>query len=157
LSSCAKTFGFCLAQLPALSRRWYNDSLSNDRRVKVESFVRRYIASRIIEKEFGLLQLSEFAQGSAGSLQLKPVTVTREVTAIYSFTDTRIEIVLKLPEDFPLSLVTVEAKTSIAMPESKWRKTVLGKVFVYMYRKHLLKVSVMYSNVISVSHEGWQS
>ncbi|EME32160.1 uncharacterized protein Gasu_05740 [Galdieria sulphuraria] len=126
-SSCAKTFGFCLAQLPALSRRWYNDSLSNDRRAKVDAFVRKYISASIIEKEFHLLQVSfEGSQRSVGSLQLKPVTITREVTAIYSFTDTRIEIVLRLPEEFPLSLVTVEPKTAIGMTESKWRKTVLA-------------------------------
>ncbi|GJQ09334.1 hypothetical protein GpartN1_g1125.t1 [Galdieria partita] len=126
-SSCAKAFGFCLAQLPALSRRWYNDTLANDRRAKVEIFVRRHITASIVEREFNLLQVSfEDTQGTGGSLQLKPVSITREVTAIYSFTDTRIEIVLKLPEEFPLSLVSVEPKTAIGMAESKWRKTVLA-------------------------------
>eukprot|EP00871_Galdieria_phlegrea_P005921 jgi/Galph1/816/GphlegSOOS_G5511.1 len=126
ITCCAKTFGFCLAQLPALSRRWFTDSVTHELKNKVEGFVRKYVSPSIIEREFDLLKTTLNDTEGSGNLKLKPIFVTREVFAVYSFTDTTIEIVLRLPEDFPLRLVQVEAKTAIGMPEAKWRKTVLA-------------------------------
>uniref|UniRef100_A0A0X3PNI6 E3 ubiquitin-protein ligase listerin n=1 Tax=Schistocephalus solidus TaxID=70667 RepID=A0A0X3PNI6_SCHSO len=105
----------------------------------LDRLVRRYFSPNLIATEVcrverrALHYKSKFGTTSyadelpeAGNVDVKGRPLSREVVTLYHFSsDQSLEMVIKLPENFPLAPVTVEAGQKIVAPTSNWRSWVL--------------------------------
>nr|VZI19728.1 unnamed protein product [Spirometra erinaceieuropaei] len=105
----------------------------------LDRLVRRYFSPNLIATEVCRVERralhfkSKFGTTSfadelpeAGNVDVKGRPLSREVVTLYHFSsDQSLEMVIKLPENFPLAPVTVEAGQKTVAPASNWRSWVL--------------------------------
>lgn len=139
------------SRFPASTRRWFTDSLGKADSKWVEKAFQRHISPSLIAGEVddaksladdcgdedatgedgdGGKSLEQLAVAQfvppVGELRIKASAVSREVTATYSLSEVHLTIVLRLPENYPLRMVEVEAGSKTGMTDTLSRKTLLG-------------------------------
>lgn len=128
--STGAAFARALQRLPALSRRLGTERLGLSDARSVEQFAEERVSRLLIALEIDRMRSwSAFGAGlesGEGALSVRGSVAGREVGAVYSFSDIKLEIVLRLPAAFPLHVVDVEATSAKGMGEARWRRTVLG-------------------------------
>ena len=105
-----------LRDLPALVRSWWS---SLDKRTSI--FVEKFTTS-----EVSPVLWSEEAQRICSSKNYENMTTrvrtsVREVVATYSLDEGSMELVIKVPHNFPLGPVTVESGKKIGVTTAQWR------------------------------------
>ncbi|KAL4608591.1 E3 ubiquitin-protein ligase listerin isoform X2 [Arapaima gigas] len=110
-----------LKDLPAMVRMWWN---GQEKRVSgvVEKFTSKYVS--------GMLSLQEIASVQASTQTFESMTVkarptTREVIATYSVDDIFIELVIQLPQNYPLGSISVESGRRVGVAVQQWRNWML--------------------------------
>ena len=110
-----------LKQLPALMRLWFN---------KTEKRVADVIEKVTIEKVSPLLWMDEtevISKSSAAdtNMTIRVRTSVREVIATYSFDETSMELILQIPDNFPLGTIKVDSGKRIGVGSGQWRNWML--------------------------------
>jgi hypothetical protein len=146
-----------LRLLPAASRAWFN-ALESSAAAAVERFVSRHVSPLLVDE---CMQECKNASPPA-DLRVLARNNTREVVAVFSQDEARLEVVVTLPASFPLrvpasngtkgkgfivSLVVYQAvglcdlRAVGGIPEKTWRR--------YMLNMHSVSVSVL------TADDGW--
>jgi hypothetical protein len=108
--------------LPALVRAWWNDHCGSAQRAVVRDYMQKNLSTFIIRAE-----IQEINQGAkdglwdANEVSIKGSSVSREVTAALEHDDCKLEIVVELPQAYPLSDVKVRCTKKVGIPEKRWR------------------------------------
>jgi len=172
ISSCAmRSFILSLRNLPALSRRWFNETKARGTVHLLDSFMRKKLSPYFISLDIELVKdmrtsadlltsvapagiaaaaaatTSSSGDERNGALNIRASLAGKQVNATYTFNDVALEITLTVPELYPLQPVQVEfVSQKTGMSESKWRKTLLGmtKLLSLTDNGCLLLDSVMY-------------
>lgn len=63
---------------------------------------------------------------SVENFNLRVMPALKEIHTIYVIDDQSMEVVLKLPDDFPLHGVIVQGVQKVGVSEEKWRAWLLG-------------------------------
>ncbi|XP_077487420.1 E3 ubiquitin-protein ligase listerin isoform X1 [Amblyomma americanum] len=110
-----------ICKLPALVRAWWN---SQNKRVMdhVEKFTSRHVTSVISSRE---IQAVQNADASLENMTVKGRPSAREVVATYTIEEVAIELVVKLPANHPLGVVTIESCRRVGVNQSQWRHWLL--------------------------------
>ncbi|XP_068188141.1 E3 ubiquitin-protein ligase listerin [Antennarius striatus] len=107
--------------LPAMVRLWWN---SQEKRVSsaVEKFTTKYISPVLSAQEISSVhsstQLFE-------NMTVKARSAAREVIATYSVDDIFIELVIQLPQNYPLGSIAVESGRRVGVAVQQWRNWML--------------------------------
>mmetsp|Transcript_867 Transcript_867/g.3178 ORF Transcript_867/g.3178 Transcript_867/m.3178 type:complete len:1720 (+) Transcript_867:84-5243(+) len=106
-----------LETVPALVRSWW--SLSRDRRLtaEVEEFTSQYISPVLVRKE--LLACARHEVEPYSNFEIRSNLRSRSVVAVFTEDDVSTEVVLSLPESYPLRPVEVQCEQ--AKDVFRWR------------------------------------
>ncbi|KAK3550418.1 hypothetical protein QTP86_025164 [Hemibagrus guttatus] len=110
-----------LKDLPAMVRLWWN---SQEKRVVsiVDKFTSKYVSSVLSAQEIASVQSST---QTFDSMTVKARSATREVIATYSVDDIFIELVIQLPQNYPLGSIIVESGRRVGVAVQQWRNWML--------------------------------
>ncbi|XP_044078917.1 E3 ubiquitin-protein ligase listerin [Siniperca chuatsi] len=107
--------------LPAMVRLWWN---SQEKRVSaaVEKFTIKYVSPVLSAQEISSVHAST---QMFDSMTVKARSAAREVIATYSVDDIFIELVIQLPQNYPLGSITVESGRRVGVAVQQWRNWML--------------------------------
>ncbi|XP_022618453.1 E3 ubiquitin-protein ligase listerin [Seriola dumerili] len=107
--------------LPAMVRLWWN---SQEKRVSaaVEKFTIKYVSPVLSAQEISSVHSST---QMFDSMTVKARSAAREVIATYSVDDIFIELVIQLPQNYPLGTITVESGRRVGVAVQQWRNWML--------------------------------
>uniref|UniRef100_A0A3P8VKB1 E3 ubiquitin-protein ligase listerin n=1 Tax=Cynoglossus semilaevis TaxID=244447 RepID=A0A3P8VKB1_CYNSE len=107
--------------LPAMVRLWWN---SREKRVSsaVEKFTIKYISPVLSAQEISSVHAST---QMFDSMTVKARSAAREVIATYSVDDIFIELVIQLPQNYPLGTICVESGRRVGVAVQQWRNWML--------------------------------
>lgn len=110
-----------LQDLPAMVRLWWN---SQEKRVSaaVEKFTIKYVSPVLSAQEISSVHSST---QMFDSMTVKARSAAREVIATYSVDDIFIELVIQLPQNYPLGSITVESGRRVGVAVQQWRNWML--------------------------------
>ncbi|XP_066507230.1 E3 ubiquitin-protein ligase listerin [Hoplias malabaricus] len=118
--ACSVYYG-ALKHLPAMVRLWWN---SQEKRVfsTVDKFTTKYVSSVLSSQEIASVQSST---QTFESMTVKARSAAREVIATYSVDDIFIELVIQLPQNYPLGSISVESGRRVGVAVQQWRNWML--------------------------------
>ncbi|KAF9902420.1 hypothetical protein EC991_004967 [Linnemannia zychae] len=132
----------CLANVPSLVRIWWTECKLRQLSIAVESLTERYFSPLLIVRELNSLAKAQQAPAQGGNaaaaaalsgvtddlneLQIKTSKATSEVTASFQIDEATMEIVIRLPTNFPLRQVEVEGLQRVGVKEARWRAWLLA-------------------------------
>uniref|UniRef100_A0A7N8Y352 E3 ubiquitin-protein ligase listerin n=1 Tax=Mastacembelus armatus TaxID=205130 RepID=A0A7N8Y352_9TELE len=107
--------------LPAMVRLWWN---SQEKRVSaaVEKFTIKYVSPVLSAQEISSVYSST---QMFDSMTVKARSAAREVIATYSVDDIFIELVIQLPQNYPLGSISVESGRRVGVAVQQWRNWML--------------------------------
>ncbi|KAM9846961.1 E3 ubiquitin-protein ligase listerin [Aulostomus maculatus] len=107
--------------LPAMVRLWWN---SQEKRVSaaVEKFTTKYISPVLSAQEISSVHSNT---QMFDSMTVKARSAAREVIATYSVDDIFIELVIQLPQNYPLGSIMVESGRRVGVAVQQWRNWML--------------------------------
>ncbi|KAL0994924.1 hypothetical protein UPYG_G00129370 [Umbra pygmaea] len=107
--------------LPAMVRLWWT---SQEKRIShtVDKFTGRYVSPVLSAQEISSVHAST---QTFDSMTVKARSAAREVMATYSVDDIYIELVIQLPQNYPLGSVTVESGRRVGVAVQQWRNWML--------------------------------
>ncbi|KAF3706549.1 E3 ubiquitin-protein ligase listerin [Channa argus] len=107
--------------LPAMVRLWWN---SQEKRVSaaVERFTIKYVSPVLSAEEISSVHSST---QMFDSMTVKARSAAREVIATYSVDDIFIELVIQLPQNYPLGSISVESGRRVGVAVQQWRNWML--------------------------------
>uniref|UniRef100_A0A4W4E3K3 E3 ubiquitin-protein ligase listerin n=1 Tax=Electrophorus electricus TaxID=8005 RepID=A0A4W4E3K3_ELEEL len=110
-----------LKDLPAMVRLWWT---SQEKRVfsTVDKFTSKYVSGVLSAQEIASVQSST---QTFQSMTVKARSATREVIATYSVDDIFIELVIQLPQNYPLGSISVESGRRVGVAVQQWRNWML--------------------------------
>ncbi|XP_018410868.1 PREDICTED: E3 ubiquitin-protein ligase listerin [Nanorana parkeri] len=110
-----------LKDLPAMVRLWWNGC---EKRIfsVVDKFTTKYVSGVLSSQEISSVQSS--TQVFDG-MTVKARPTTREVIATYSVDDICIELIIQLPQNYPLGSITVESGRRVGVAVQQWRNWML--------------------------------
>lgn len=146
-------FARALQRLPALSREFIAERIDRGMLLRTEAFIRKRVSPLLIKAELQRVrEWGAFGGGSSGNggkngegdgeVETRGSVNEREVRATYTFCDVTLEIGMRLPDEFPLRTVVVEARSSVGMSEARWRKTLLAMTTLLRVRDGTLAEAV---------------
>ncbi|XP_056103772.1 E3 ubiquitin-protein ligase listerin [Rhinichthys klamathensis goyatoka] len=118
--ACSVYYG-ALKDLPAMVRLWWN---SQEKRVfsTVDKFTSKYVSGVLSAQEIASVQSST---QTFENMMVKARSATREVIATYSVDDIFIELVIQLPQNYPLGSISVESGRRVGVAVQQWRNWML--------------------------------
>ncbi|XP_029028870.1 E3 ubiquitin-protein ligase listerin [Betta splendens] len=107
--------------LPAMVRLWWN---SQEKRVStaVEKFTIKYVSPVLSAEEITSVHSST---QMFENMSVKARSAAREVIATYSVDDIFIELVIQLPQNYPLGSIAVESGRRVGVAVQQWRNWML--------------------------------
>ncbi|KAJ7997588.1 hypothetical protein DPEC_G00230570 [Dallia pectoralis] len=107
--------------LPAMVRLWWT---SQEKRIShvVDKFTGRYVSSVLSTQEISSVHTSTL---TFDSMTVKARSAAREVIATYSVDDIFIELVIQLPQNYPLGSMVVESGRRVGVAVQQWRNWML--------------------------------
>lgn len=110
-----------LQDMPAMVRLWWN---SQEKRVSaaVEKFTIKHVSPVLSSQEISSVHSST---QMFDNMTVKARSAAREVIATYSVDDICIELVIQLPQNYPLGSITVESGKRVGVSVQQWRNWML--------------------------------
>ena len=114
----------CLKYTPSLAKNWWMDCKSKQTRIAAESWTERYYSPLIIEDTMD--EVSKWAEEQESTSEDEKKLIvrvskrSREVFAGYEVDDMMMQIVIKLPSNYPLEGVKVDGVNRVAVSEKKF-------------------------------------
>ena len=132
----------CLGNVPSLVRIWWTECKLRQLSISVESLTERYFSPLLSSRELSSLAKAQQAPAPGGQaaaaaalsgvadelseLQIKTSKVASEVSASFQIDEATMEIVIRLPSNFPLRQVEVEGLQRVGVKEARWRAWLLA-------------------------------
>ncbi|KAG2622911.1 E3 ubiquitin-protein ligase listerin-like isoform X1 [Panicum virgatum] len=122
-SLAGSLYGMMIRLLPSFVRTWFTTLRDRSLSYSIESFTRQWCSPPLLLDEFSQVKDSVYADENFS------VSVNRsayEIIATYKKEDTGIDLVIRLPNCYPLRHVDVECTRSLGISEVKCRKWLLS-------------------------------
>ncbi|KAJ1119651.1 hypothetical protein NDU88_007836 [Pleurodeles waltl] len=110
-----------LKDLPAMVRLWWNGC---EKRIfsVVDKFTSKYVSGILSAEEIASVQTStQLFDG----MPVKARPAAREVIATYTVDDIFIELIIQLPQNYPLGSITIESGKRVGVAVQQWRNWML--------------------------------
>lgn len=111
-----------LETIPTLVRAWYESCKDRQLTMTFMSAVTKHFSPILISNEFAVLrQPGAISELEDDNLTIKVVSGAPEVNARYLIDEQPMEILIRLPAEFPLKSVEVKDLGRVGVTENKWR------------------------------------
>ncbi|KZV76793.1 hypothetical protein PENSPDRAFT_645898 [Peniophora sp. CONT] len=146
-----------LLAIPSLVRECVTGGADIGAKTTITNYTATHFSPVIIAAELALLKSPQaMAELAAENLTVKVAASVREVSAVYTVDEQPLDLVLRLPADWPLTRIEVrDAARRIGVPEGKWRGWMLGvQQIVWSQNGHLLDAVVLFKKNVTLHFEG---
>ncbi|XP_051781695.1 E3 ubiquitin-protein ligase listerin [Erpetoichthys calabaricus] len=148
--SCSVYYG-TLKYLPAMVRLWFN-SLEKRLFTTVDRFTSKFVSNILSSQEISSVQNNTKI---FDNMMVKARPTTREVIATYSVDDIFIELVIKLPTNYPLGVISVESGKRVGVAVQQWRNWMLQlTTFLTHQNGSIMEGLTLWKNNVDKRFEG---
>ncbi|KAL4232926.1 listerin E3 ubiquitin protein ligase 1 [Mactra antiquata] len=118
--ACA-LYQLILQTMPAMVRHWW---MSLDRKTSayVDTYTSKHVSHILCTSEIKSVQQTNV---EIQDMTIKARPVTREVIAVYSLEEVTIEMVISLPQNYPLGNISVTSEKRVGVSGPQWEKWLL--------------------------------
>lgn len=111
----------------SITSNWWLNIKDRSLQAKIEKFVSRYISPILIKHELDQVasKISKLTSQDE-SLTIKINTIIHEIKASYLIDEQKLEILFKLPSNYPLTNVQVHGVSRVGINEQKWKSWILS-------------------------------
>ncbi|KAK9723285.1 hypothetical protein K7432_002034 [Basidiobolus ranarum] len=144
-----------LMSTPSLVRSWWIESRNRQLNLLVDTYTEKYFSEMIIQEELQQIQRDDVKSQLEDDNMGIRISRTNDVTATYKIDDTSLEMVIRLPTNFPLRQVDVEGTRRVAVTEARWRSWLLAVTSVIVSQNgSILDALTLFKRNISLHFEG---
>lgn len=113
--------------LGSFVQQWFNEIRDLQLKKLVERFSVRYVSPILISKMLAEVDIQKTKLTERDeNLTIKVNKVTNEIRSVYIIDEQTMEMVVKIPETFPLSNVIVEGPVRLGVKETQWKAWLLA-------------------------------
>ena len=120
---CAHLYYRALQTVPTLVRLWILECKDRRLSAAVTSYTSKYFSSVLIDVELGRVMSSRLGDEK---MDVKVISVHREVSTTYTIDENEIKMSLKIPSDWPLHVIEVRGVKKIGVKEDRWMSWISG-------------------------------
>ncbi|EGW34597.1 uncharacterized protein SPAPADRAFT_60032, partial [Spathaspora passalidarum NRRL Y-27907] len=118
-----KCLNYCGSQV----QYWFKQLRDKQLKGKIEKSSAKYVSSILITNIMEqVLQEKDKIQGKEENLSIKVNQVTNEIRTTYVIDEQKMEMVIKIPHNYPLANVTVEGPLRLGVKENQWKAWLLA-------------------------------
>ncbi|KAI9622296.1 hypothetical protein H4Q26_015334 [Puccinia striiformis f. sp. tritici PST-130] len=122
----AYVYFLALRTVPSQIRSWWEDCRNKQLSMSVVSFISRQFSPILISQELGKFKEPATIQLlSDENMSIKVSPVIKEVKVTYTVDEESMEIVVRIPSDYPLQPVEVLDIRKVGIPDTTWRAWLL--------------------------------
>ncbi|KAJ3220570.1 listerin E3 ubiquitin protein ligase 1 [Clydaea vesicula] len=143
----------CLRVVPTLVRTWCSLCKNRQLLIAVESFTEKYYSPLIIQEEFKAVLSADRSLFEGVSVK----KINNEILASYAVEEAILEMIIKLPQTYPLRQVEIEGGSgnNAGVAESRWRSWLLSaKTVMVAQNASMVEAIVIFRKNISLHFEG---
>ncbi|GLH11764.1 RING finger protein 160 [Gryllus bimaculatus] len=108
---------WAVSRLPALVRQWWSDTRAKASAIVLKTTV-QYVTPLLCTRD---LQAIQNQNTKWKNMEVKVHSKARQVVAVYSVDESQMELIITLPEEYPLATIQVDTHTSSLVGTSHWR------------------------------------
>ena len=124
-----------LVTAPSLFRTWLLDCKDYTLSTSVANYTSQHFSPVIIGHELGHVKSPEVTtELNSDNFVVKVASNTNEVTGVFTVDEQQLEIILKIPTDWPLHGIEVKESKRVGVTENRWRGWLLGTQQIVMYQ-----------------------
>lgn len=106
---------------------WFNGIRDRQLKQKIEKFSIKYVSPLIVHKILEDVSKSkDKLTNKDENMSIKVSTAANEIKSVYLIDDQTMEMVIKIPDSYPLSNVSVEGPLRIGVKENQWKAWLLA-------------------------------
>ncbi|KAK9245069.1 hypothetical protein V1506DRAFT_554209 [Lipomyces tetrasporus] len=147
-----------LHHVPSMVRKWWAEIRNRQLSLAVESFTQKYFSPVLIDAELQSVQTKLTETGTEAedeNVQVKVSRVTHEVTAVYSIDEQTMEMIIRVPTNFPLHDVHVDGVKRVGVKENQWRAWLLASQSVITSQNgNIVDALVLFRRNVNLHFEG---
>ncbi|KAH3672139.1 hypothetical protein WICPIJ_010133 [Wickerhamomyces pijperi] len=134
-----------LVSIGSLSNNWFNDIKDRTFKAELETFTIKYISPKLIAAK-----LEDFESKSKklvsedDNLTIKVNRITNEVKAIYLIDEQTMEVVFKVPSNYPLTNIEVIGSQRIGVKEPQWKSWILSSQTIISFQNGSILESLQF-------------
>ncbi|KAI7886425.1 hypothetical protein K492DRAFT_140487 [Lichtheimia hyalospora FSU 10163] len=114
-----------LKYIPSLVRQWWVDCKNRQLTIGVESYVEKNYSGALINSEVNLINepdtKSMLEDNDDNEFTVKALKAANEVSATYRVDEQNMQIVIRLPSNYPLRQIDVESVQKVGVSDKQWR------------------------------------
>ncbi|KAI3404467.2 hypothetical protein KGF56_002764 [Candida oxycetoniae] len=117
----------CLQYAAFQVQLWFREIRDRQLQMKAEKITTKYL-SPPLRKEI-LEQVSkekDKLQGKEDNLSIKVISIANEIRTMYVVDDQRLEMVIKIPQSYPLENVIIDGPSRVGVKENRWKAWLLA-------------------------------
>ncbi|KAJ3092970.1 listerin E3 ubiquitin protein ligase 1 [Quaeritorhiza haematococci] len=145
-----------LRHIPSLVRIWWTECRNRQLSIAVESFTEKWYSPLIISRE--IESVLDADKSKFEDMVVKVSQKTNEVSATYSVEDSGLEMIIKLPNTYPLRHVEVDSGSGgqrAGVTEARWRAWLLAASAVIVSQNGSIQDALLlFKRNISLHFEG---
>lgn len=138
-----------LKNISSLVRIWWNELKNRQLSIALEQYTKKYITPLLVSKEMESVINTDRSQYE--NLVIKANKSRNEIIAQYVIPseESYLDIIIKIPPDYPLKQVAIEGGQKTGVQESRWRSWLLSSsaVMVAQNGNIMDSILVFYNNV----------
>lgn len=119
---CAHLYYRALQTVPTLVRLWILECKDRKLSVAVTMYTSKYFSSVLIDAELERVISTRLGD----KMDVKVVSVHREVNTTYTIDEDQIKMSLKIPPDWPLHVIEVRGVKKVGVKEARWKSWISG-------------------------------
>lgn len=117
----------CCHFIGSLTRQWYTEVRDLQLKQQVQKFSVRYVSPILISKMLQEVdQAKDKLTAKDENLTIKVNQVTNEIKSVYAIDEQIMEMVVSIPELYPLADVAVEGPLRLGVKENQWKAWLLA-------------------------------
>lgn len=120
---CAHLYYRALQTVPTLVRLWILECKDRRLSAAVTTYTSKYFSSVLIDTELERVTSSRLGDEK---MDVKVISVHREVNTTYTVDENEIKMSLKIPSDWPLHVIEVRGVKKIGVKEDRWMSWISG-------------------------------
>nr|CCA21382.1 conserved hypothetical protein [Albugo laibachii Nc14] len=142
-------------RLPCILRAWWNDQCSRSLRSWVTKFFIEHVTPALVRHELEAMErLKDQNAWDPKEITVKGSRVSRRITATYVKDDCVLEMVLQIPDCYPLYSVDVACGKRVGVSEDRWRRGVLHIVQTCAQNGALMDAVMLWKRNVDQEFQG---
>lgn len=116
----------CFVFIGSYIQNWYNAIRDRLLKQSVDKFSIKYVSPLVIERILDQVAASKDSLAKDENTTVKVNAVTNEIKTVFNIDEQTMEMVIKVPESYPLSLVQVNGPLRLGVKENQWKAWLLA-------------------------------